>query len=88
MANLNNDEDNRGSSSTQNQGNDTSQLEISLATLQSYLETQTQTNISLIKIIKGLNQKITNIESNTPRQTVEVISGGNGNHPSHLEGTP
>ena len=67
MANLNNDEDNRGSLSTQNQGNDTSQLEMSSATLQSYLETQTQTNVSLMKMIEGLNQKITNIESNTPR---------------------
>ena len=88
MTNLNNDKDNRGSSSTQNQGNNTSQLEISSATLQSYLETQTQTNVSMMKMIEGLNQKITNIESNTPRQTVEVISGGNGNHPNHLEGTP
>ena len=44
--------------------------------------------MSLVKIIKGLNQKITNLESNTPRQTVEVIPEGNGNNPNHLEGTP
>ena len=88
MANLNNDEDNGGPPDTQNQGNNTGQPEMSSATLQGYLETQAQTNMSLVKMIEGLNQNIINLESNTPRQTVEVIPGGNGNHPSHLEGTP
>jgi len=88
MANLNNDEDNGGPPDTQNQGNNTGQPEMSSATLQGYLETQAQTNMSLVKMIEGLNQNIINLESNTPRQTVEVIPGGNGNNPDHPEGTP
>ena len=44
--------------------------------------------MSLVKMIKELNQKITNLESNTPRQTVEVILGRNDNNSNHLEGTP
>ena len=44
--------------------------------------------MSFVKIIKRLNQKIINIESNTPRQTIEVILEGNDNNSNHLEGTP
>ena len=39
-------------------------------------------------MIKRLNQKIINLEFNTPRQTIEVILGGNDNNFNYFEGTP